>query len=120
MYPVKRSNRFGDNRAFLELLATTNPTQRNQLVRTATQDQLKSICECAYNTLKRNVPLSPRQINTLRKHKGIVYKLVDKGIPLTRKRKLLEQSGGFLPALLAPILGTAIGAIADTVIRKYV
>ena len=112
-------SRLRDNQAFLTLLTSASPIQRNQLIRTASKDQLESICECAHNIFRRNVALSPSELSNIRKHREIVYKVASKNVSLPRKRAILEQSGGFLPALLAPIIGTIIGAVADTVIRKY-
>jgi len=111
MYPGNRS-RLENNQAFLQLLATTNPAQRNQLIRTASQDQLNSVCECAHNILRSNVPLSSDQIRKLRKHRSVVYRIADKRVPLGQKRKILEQNGGAIAAILIPVISAIASAVA--------
>jgi len=108
------------NQDFLRLLCKTTAPQRKALVRTATTDQIESICECALNVLRKNVPLTPSEIVKLRKNKRVIYKLADKRVPVSKKRKKLEQAGGFLPALLVPILSTVLGLVGDTVVRKLI
>ena len=109
------SGRVNKHEAFLDLLSSTNPIQRKALIRTASEEQLRSVCECALNILRQQVHLSPKQIAELRKHRSLVYKLADRSIPIPRKRKLLEQSGGVLPALLVPVLSSVLGAVASKI-----
>jgi hypothetical protein len=108
-----------NNEAFLRLVAATTPVQRKYLIGTATKDQLLCLIECIYNVFKRNVPLSPQQEDHIRKYRTVAYKLIDRRIPLTEKKRLLvQQSGGFLPALLAPIVGAILGAGIDRLINR--
>ena len=66
--------------------------------------------ECAYNILNGNVPLTKRQFSKLRVHK---QKLRDLSKKTTHQKKRLEieQKGGFLPLLLAPILGSLLSGL---------
>jgi|SRR5271170_148489 len=108
------------NKSYLCLVVTTTPGQRKQLIHTATKDQVDCFSEIADNVLKRNVPITPKQLAELRKHKRVVKILVDRGTPWRTKRSALEQSGGFPPllALLAPIIGGALGAVTDNLVSK--
>ena len=108
------------NKSYLCLVCTTTPGQRKQLIHTATKDQVDCFSEIADNVLKRNVPITPKQLAELRKHKRVVKILVDRGTPWRTKRSALEQSGGFPPllALLAPIIGGALGAVTDNLVSK--
>jgi hypothetical protein len=116
---VKRKpSRIQVNDAFLRLLHNTNSRQRKELIRTASKDQILSVCECAFNILQKNVQLTPYQLKQFRKAKRIVYKIADRTVPINTKKKVLEQSGGFLPLLLAPIVGSILGALAERVISK--
>jgi hypothetical protein len=113
--------RLSDNAAFLRLAASTpiNALQQKHLLRTASREQIEAICECAYNILRKNVPLSGRQEGQLRKYRQVVYKLVDKRLPVTKRKKLIvQQTGGFLPALLAPVIGAILGAVTDRLINR--
>jgi hypothetical protein len=118
-FPNNDYSRLRNNEAFLRLLVGTTPVQRKYLIGTATKDQIECILECAYNVLKRNVPLSPQQEALIRKYRTPAYKLIDKRIPITEKKRLLvQQRGGFLPALLAPIVGAILGAGVDRLINR--
>jgi hypothetical protein len=110
-------NRLRNNEAFLRYLHSANLRKRKQLLQSASREEIKSLCECAFNILRKNVPLSPSHLAELRKPKvkRTVYQLVNKRIPLTQKRKVLIQAGGAFPfALLAPIIASVIGAVAST------
>jgi hypothetical protein len=90
---LKRLRRIRDKKKFLE---------------TCSQDVIDSICECSKNVLKGNVPLSTAAFKKLRHHKTILRKLSDRKVPAKTRRKLLQQqSGGFLGALLGPLIGLA-------------
>jgi hypothetical protein len=106
-------NRLKNNASFLRYLHTANLRRRKQLLKSASAEELKSLCECAFNIILKNVPISPKQLAQLKKPKTrkLVYQLADKRIPLEQKRELVVQSGGFLglAALLGPIIASFIG-----------
>ena len=56
------------------------------------------------NVLKGNVRLSASATRKLRKHKAVLRKVDDKGVPLSCKKKLILQQGGFLLPLLSAVL----------------
>ncbi len=64
--------------------------------------------ECAINVLKGNVPLTKSQLKKLGKHKKKIRDLSQKKTSYKR-RIAIEQKGGFLPLLLAPITPVAGG-----------
>jgi hypothetical protein len=114
----KNRNRVVANQSFLRLLHSSNAKQRKQLCKIANKDQILSVCECAFNILKKNIPITKAQEDQLRRHKRFVYKLVDKSVPLIQKKKVLEQSGGFVQFLLAPVLGAILGEVAGEIFKK--
>src|SRR5579859_147798 len=114
----KKKNRVVANEAFLRFLHNSNTKQRKQLCKIANKDQILSVCECAFNILQKNIPLSDKQKLQLRRHKSAVYKLADKSVSLSDKKKTLEQSGGFLPALLTPIFGTILAEVVSNIVKK--
>jgi len=61
------------------------------------------ICECVKNLLLGNVPLSATQKKRLSSKKKALREIVLKKTSL-RKKKSLIQRGGFLGALLGPII----------------
>lgn len=78
---------------------------KGALLRKCPNSVIKSVCECALNLLKGNVPLTKHQKKKLSLHKRTLRKLGDKKIPLFKKRRLLVQKGeGFLSVLIPAAL----------------
>lgn len=87
---MKRLRRIGDKK-------------RRQFVRQCDADFLNCISECCENLLKGNVPLTDRQMKTLRSKKQDLRTVAKKSTPLKTKRKIV-QKGGFLNLLLPAII----------------
>ena len=95
----------------LKALASTTPSITKATIRAGDKDLINTLCECGYNVLKGNVSLTTSQKKRLNRHKHTLRTLTkSKGKSLKRKKALL-QKGGFLGALLAPIIGTVLGGI---------
>ncbi|MCP4345345.1 MAG: hypothetical protein GY795_07445, partial [Desulfobacterales bacterium] len=92
-----------------------NPEQQKALLKVADDGLILCICECVDNVIRGNIKLTKKKKEDLSKHKNILRKLQDRQIAKDKKRKLLVQNGGFLPALLAPIIGIAGSLIGDLV-----
>src|SRR6267154_510916 len=89
---------------YLRLLHKSSPKARNSLTtQHCSPEFIKCICECAKNVLIGNVALSPEQKRRLKRHQRSLRKLVLKKTSLTEKKRIV-QSGGFLGALLGPIV----------------
>ena len=100
------SRRVRKNYHHLRVLSTSKPHQVKVFLKVADDDLIKSVCECVYNVLKSTVPITPRQKRRLLKFKQPLLSLVDRDLPLTKKRKILIQKGGsFLSFLLPTVLG---------------
>jgi hypothetical protein len=85
------------------------PLKRQKIIEAADDDLILCLCECAKNTLNSSVPLNKNQFKRLGQHKKILRKLVNKKVPLNKKRKaILSQGGGFLLPLIAPILAAVV------------
>jgi len=114
------TERLKRNLSILDVLNKTTKNQRKAFIDTATRDQLMCICDCATNILNENIPLTPKQYKELEKYQTLLRYLSDtknyRRDP--EKRKYINQSGGFLPLLLAPILGAAGSILAETLIKK--
>jgi hypothetical protein len=118
--PARRNiNRIISNQAFLRFLCYANAKERRRQTRLASKGQVLCICECAYNLMRQNVPLSPEQIRQLRKVREIVYTLADKSVPLEEKHSIIntEQGGGALPFLVAPIIATLLGEVVSHFVK---
>jgi len=98
---------------YLRVLHRSSPKVRNSLTKQhCSPEFIKCICECVKNVLVGNVNLSPEHKKRLKKHKSSLRKLVLKKTSLKEKKKIVQR-GGFLGALLGPIikvLGGLFGA----------
>jgi len=76
---------------------------KRDYVRKCDKEFLDCISECAKNVIKGNVPLTDRQKTKLRRSRNDLRALSVKKTSSRKKRRIL-QKGGFLGALLPPVL----------------
>lgn len=102
----------------LHVLSNATPQQRKAILRSASIDQIKSICEICKNLLSGNIrSVNPKKLIS---YKKIIRKLADKKIPISSKRKLItNQTGGFLPLILPAVISLLSG-IAGKAISKHI
>ena len=94
---------------FLRALHKANSAQRRRLIKKhCNSDFVCCITECVRNLLKGNVPLNASQKKKLGAKKNILRQIALKKTSLKKKQKLI-QSGGFLGALLGPIISVLGG-----------
>lgn len=94
--------------AILRALQYLSKEQREAVLRKADARTIRCICECALNVLRGNVPLKTEQRRKLRRHASVLRRLAAKKGCWRSKKRFIVQSGGFLPLLLAPVLGTIL------------
>ena len=94
----------------LRLLYKAKPKVRASLIQNASTDLLTCLAECSINILKGNVPLTKTQKEKLRRQRHKLRLLTSKKVSKTNKKKII-QKGGFLSALLAPIVGGILGTL---------
>ena len=99
--------------AILRTIQKARPDLRQSLLKLADEDLIRCIVECADNTLKGHVQLSPFQKKRLSRHKKFLRRLVKRGEAWRTKRKLIAQSGGFLLPLLAPVIGALVASLVQ-------
>jgi len=76
---------------------------KKEYIRKCDREFVDCVSECAKNVIKGNVPLTDRQMTNLRRKRHDLRALSKKKTSLRHKRKIL-QKGGFLSALLPPVL----------------
>jgi len=74
---------------------------------------VKCLCECAKNIIKGNVKLSSTQRRKICCRKKLFRKLALKKTSLTERRKIV-QKGGYICALLGPIISVLGGIFGNT------
>lgn len=108
---MKMSSRLRKYLAKLKLLKEATSKVRNNILKNCNKNLLCCLCECAHNVLRGSVPLTKPQKNKLKRFKKKLRNLVSKKTRITVKRKLV-QTGGFLGALLTPVL-SFLGSILN-------
>ena len=87
----------------LKVLAKAKPSLQKAIISAGDKGLVDTLCDCAQNILRGNVPLTSRQKNCLRRHKHLLRSLTER--QSVQKKKQILQRGGFLAGLLAPVLG---------------
>lgn len=101
-----------------EISQTNNTKRRKKLIKEAKNCVIDSISEIAKNCLTGNVPLKNCDFKKLSKYKKVLRKLSQKS-PNSRRRKLLQQTGGtLLPSLIIPALTFVASIIGDAIRKK--
>ena len=90
-------------------LLHTNKKLRSAIVENSNQGLILCLCECVENILNGNVSLTTKQRAQLKSYAKVLRQIRDKGVKVETKRRLLVQKGGFLTALLAPIIAGLAG-----------
>ena len=81
------------------------------VVKNASPQLVETQCECCHNVLKGNVPLTTVQKRRLQHHKTTLRELTKKRLSVKRRKQLL-QKGGFIGALLGPVLNVLRGILS--------
>ena len=80
---------------------------------------IKRICDAALNAREGQVILSKKQKQVLARHRKTIEKLLEKSLPLERKRKILVQQGGGIAAVIIPvILSAVLEALGSKLFKK--
>ena len=114
----KRVARKGGKKSFvnaLRKLSKLHPSQRVAAMKMANDKFVRQFCTKV--KLLRRANLSPKVQRVVRSRAKSLRKLVSPKTSVKVKRRMLTQRGGFIGALLGPLLGLGISAIGS-VLRK--
>ena len=95
--------------SILEYLRSLTKIQQKHFIKIANRELLEVFGSIALNILKRNIPLSKKEIKTLRRYENEIKMLCEKRHSLKKRRKVLS-TGGVLNSLLS-LLPTLIGGV---------
>ena len=109
------STRVRRNAYILKVLGTAHPSVVKAILKGHNKDLIDCLGECCHNILCGNVPLSKQHKSKLVKYKHQLRKVADRKTTLANKERVV-QSGGFLPALLAPLISAVIAPLAKKAI----
>jgi hypothetical protein len=101
-------------REYLTLLGQSQRKQkrRKTLIQTVDKEEILAISEIIDNLLRGNIPLSVDQRRKLKRHKTKLRTIAGRRVSIKRKRHLLQQSGGFLSAIIPLALSLLGGLIS--------
>jgi hypothetical protein len=98
----------------LRVLKAACPKLRTGIISNCDKGLVNDICECILNVLKRNINLTACSKRKLKKYKTVIRTLIDKRSPLSTKKRLIIQKGGFL----LPLLTAVLQILANLIFRK--
>lgn len=102
------------NLSLLKLLLKAKPGQRRVILQAATDELIVTLCEIALNILRGNIPLTEQQYQKLKRRKSDIKLIANKKIGVRRKRKFINQQGGFL----LPLLSIAVPFITSLIANR--
>lgn len=117
------SGRLLRNHSLLKLLLKATPKQRRVILQAATDEFILCLCELALNVLHGNIPLTQQQHQKLKRKRTEIKFVADKKVGVKRKRRLINQQGGFLLPLLSvavPFITSLINNVWDGTCREDV
>jgi hypothetical protein len=95
-----------------------DPRLRKKILIEIADDCLyKALNEIAVNTISKKVPLNRATKTKLRKYKTHIKALASKTKNKRLQKKLVVQSGGFLP-LLVPAVASILGSVLSAAINR--
>ena len=103
------------NYHWLKVLHDSKPDTRKVLVAKSNKELIDTICECLKNILLGKIKISPELLKKLKRRRRALEEIQSKKTKTSRKKQLLIQQGGFLPAIIAPLLGIAASVIGGLI-----
>lgn len=98
------------NADILSLLSKCKPAAQRAILQGSPAHLINCLCEICLNILRGNVPLTSKQKSKLATYKSSLRALAKKSTNPKKRRQVL-QKGGFLGALIRPLLKSIIGPL---------
>ena len=89
----------------LERLYYASPKDKRKTINEASDAFIHFPCLCAANVINGRTPLSPNQFKKLKRHHKTLKRLESKRLPVSTKKRAINQKGGFLTSIIGPLLG---------------
>jgi hypothetical protein len=98
------------------LAVCKNPELAHQVLRKASPEVIKALCNVALNAIHGDIEFSEAQRKLFRKHKTAIFALGNRKESLQSKRKVLQQRGA---GFWIPVLAGAVSAmLGNSIISK--
>ncbi len=108
------SDRLCKNLPLLKLLYKASSKQRRVILQSASDQLILTLCEIALNVLRGTIPLNNAQFRRLKKRKEEIKYAASKKINVEKKKRMINQRGGFL----LPLLSVAIPFITSLITSR--
>ena len=105
---IPKHSKVNQHLPFLCTCFKSTGKQRKDMIAHANKGQMEAISEIALNLLKGNMLIPTPSFKRLKPHKSKLLYLTRKKPSLKKKKQVLNQKGGFLPALASLIAPLAI------------
>lgn len=92
---------------------------RQKIVRDLSSSDIKALCEFCANLLHGNIPIDEKSKTRLSPYQRSIKDLANRRIGAVKKRKVINQRGGFLP-LLASVGLPLITELVVSAVKKGV
>lgn len=99
--------------SFIDLMITTNASQRLALLKTITDNQLAVLCEIVLNTLHGHLYVPPTTVKSLKRHKLLLRRLASRDISKSKKKKLIFKNHRLITNVLM-----AVHALLETYMKS--
>ncbi len=117
----KKNKRFSknliNNKDIIILCSKLKTPWLKKIIKHSGKDFIFAISEICDNVIKGNVPLSKYQFSRLKRYYKHLKLIANKKKSIALKKKHI-QVGGFLPALITPLLGFLGSIISNIIIKK--
>lgn len=114
---TRKPCRIQSHHHFLSYLSVSSPPKRKLLVRSATSKEIQGLSDLVFNLASNTkVKLNATQRSTLKRHRNRILQLIT--TPSIPKRRTLLQHGGFLQAVLLPIVASAVVEAGTSLINS--
>lgn len=111
---TKRVNKYKDT---LQFLCKCDKHTANSIISSAKPEFISCISDICYNLLAGRVKLKPTEKNKLAKYKSHIRKIANRKTTQKTKKQLI-QKGGFIGALLRPLLTSIIAPVAQSLLTQ--
>ncbi len=106
------SKRIKDCKHILKAIYNSKGAEQKGIIDAIGINTVKAICDCGLNILRRRVSISNKQRNKLKHKREVLRALVLRRVPIHKKKELIvQEGGGFLLPLLAPVLAALLGKV---------
>ena len=109
---MRVSPRISRHATDLQYLARVNRAVRNRKISEASTDLIQALVDAAKALIKGKISLTGTQLRRARLHEANFKKLIKPNASVTQRKKTL-QTGGFLPAILGPLLKVGLPLVGS-------